>query len=181
MDLTVDGRPSLAQLAQRIGAEGREHQHPLGAEDTPYLREKRLQIVDPLDGEVRERDVDTLVGQRCPPGVAADAHGAAADPAACPDTRRHRRREIDTEHLGAAIHTLEPVEGIAGAAAQIDDTLRGHPDAGEAIDELIGDLLLQIGGVIVVRRGAIECAADTGLVDRVRGLCFAQARSPLDG
>ena len=83
----------------------------------------------------------------------------AATIASGPGAREHRRREVDPRRRpGKALR--QRLEGVARAAAQVDDGARRQADRVEVLDEALADLALEHGGAVIGGGGAVERAAN---------------------
>ena len=69
-NLAFGDRQALAQFGQRVAAQDRRHQQPVGFERAPHLDQRAGQIVDCLQREQRDGEVEAALGDGQPLEVA---------------------------------------------------------------------------------------------------------------
>ena len=173
------GEVRLAQLDQRVGAEGREQQQSARPQHATQFRQRRRQVRDPLQAKAGKNQVDARVGQRQRRRVGAHALDRSPEPRVLGYLAQHRQRQVERDHLAARPALLHRAARAARAAADIEDARRlAVFEHLELVEQARFNLALQHRDVRVTGGRATEAALEARGVEPARVQRRAHAGRP---
>ena len=135
VDMAVHGRPGAAQLDERVGAVGRECQHPARHEYPTALGESPVRVVGPVQCEVAENHVDAAVPQRQAGGIGTDPVKPAEEALATGRPPQHGLGDVDRQDPAAPVAPLQFPRGASGTGAKIHDHRRVDAQEVQPLEE----------------------------------------------
>ena len=168
--VAVGARPGVAQLAQRVGAQGAEGEETVRLEDTATFGERLIERLAPLQHQAAEHHIHAGVGQGQAQRVRA--HPLEAPPPLLMPARlaQHPGSEVERKHERAPVAALELARDAAGAGTQVEHHARLEGKHGEPLEQLRGHARLQAGGGLIAGAGAIEGRPQPAAVE-AKDLC----------
>ena len=150
----ADVAEGIAQFGEGAGSEGGDPQLTAGAQAAGQLRQRAARVA-PLQGIAGPQGIEASARDGQVFEVGAQGLG---------DARRmlaeHGRCEVEGEQIGGRKRAFQPGEGVAGAAAGVEDALRGEALRSDEREEAVAGGALHAGNGVIVVGSLVEGGAD---------------------